>query len=414
MYGNTSIMNILFIAQDVTLLDGIGGEVTHVKELVSNMTKEDVRIFFISRDLQECSDEEYDRFQKSLDNLRKNEKLSAILLSSRFKISFAPLRFILTFLAGLRVIKKNKIDLVYSRSFNCFLEAILCKILDVPLVIEINGLEPEEAELIKGKRSSIRKSLEDRIITFAFQYPIEVISVNEKIKIVLQEKYKISSNRIRVISNGADSSLFKPLDRGMSKKRVKLAEDARYICFVGQLMPWQGVENLIDAAPNIIENLPNARFIVVGDGQDKRMLMEMVNNMKLERYFHFTGAVPYEDVPSYINSSEVCVTLKKIISSGYSPLKLYEYMACGKPIVATRTTGFEILEHHDAGILVNSENPSEVASSIMRLLKDENLRESMGNNGRELVVEEYSWEGTAQNVLSVCEEAINAFNNERQ
>lgn len=67
--------------------------------------------------------------------------------------------------------------------------------------------------------------------------------------------------------------------------------------------------------------------------------------------------VPYQKVPLYINASDICVTAKKSLKSGYSPLKLYEYMACGKQVVANRVNGFEILEKNKAGILVEPENP---------------------------------------------------------
>jgi len=74
-------------------------------------------------------------------------------------------------------------------------------------------------------------------------------------------------------------------------------------------------------------------------------------------------------VPEYINASNVCVVPKIPLKSGHSPLKLYEYMACGKPVVASRISGFEILEQNNAGILVEPENPEKLAKAILKLLK---------------------------------------------
>ena len=76
-------------------------------------------------------------------------------------------------------------------------------------------------------------------------------------------------------------------------------------------------------------------------------------------------------------------------------------MACGKPVIATDTAGFEILEKHNAGLLVNPENPEELSNAIIKLLLNRKLREQMGANGRELVVREYSWESAAKKTIEV-------------
>lgn len=78
-------------------------------------------------------------------------------------------------------------------------------------------------------------------------------------------------------------------------------------------------------------------------------------------------------------------------------------MACGKPVVATRTNGFEIIEKYDAGILINPENSEEFADAIISLLKSKNIRNRMGKNGREFVSKNYSWERVAQKISDVCE-----------
>ena len=113
--------------------------------------------------------------------------------------------------------------------------------------------------------------------------------------------------------------------------------------------------------------------------------------------------VPYQKVPQYINASAVCVVLKVEAKSGYSPLKLYEYMACGKPVVATRVSGFDILEECRAGLLVNTGDYQEFANAVTMLLKNGELRRELGKNGRQYVVENQSWESVARKVADVCQ-----------
>jgi glycosyltransferase involved in cell wall biosynthesis len=89
-----------------------------------------------------------------------------------------------------------------------------------------------------------------------------------------------------------------------------------------------------------------------------------------------------------------------------SPLKLWEYMACGKPVIATNTEDFKVLEGYNAGILVDPEKPEEVADAITTLLKNKDLREEMGNNGRRYVVENRSWGAVAGEVEKVMRVSV--------
>ena len=175
---------------------------------------------------------------------------------------------------------------------------------------------------------------------------------------------------------------------------------------MGALYAWQGVEYLVKSAPLVLQKCPEARFLIVGDGQMKQELIELAEQIGVSDKVIFTRMVPYQEVPLYINASDVCVTPKKPLSSGYSPLKLYEYMACAKPVIATRTHGFEILEEYNAGLLVNPEDHQQLADAITTLLKNKELRMELGENGRKYVVEKQSWASVARRVAEACEQAI--------
>ena len=125
--------------------------------------------------------------------------------------------------------------------------------------------------------------------------------------------------------------------------------------------------------------------------------------------FIFTRAVLYQQVPLYINASDVCVVggvPPTLSTKGYSPLKLCEYMACGKPVVVIRTDGMEFVEENRAGLLVNPRNSQEYADAMVRLLQDQELRKRMGENGRRWMVENRSWESIAKRVAEVFEQTI--------
>jgi glycosyltransferase involved in cell wall biosynthesis len=137
--------------------------------------------------------------------------------------------------------------------------------------------------------------------------------------------------------------------------------------------------------------------------------MELTEQTGVSDKFIFTGIVPYEEVSKYINASDVCVHLpfgKRNERVGASSLKLFEYMACGKPIITTDVDGIpKEIERVNAGILVSC-NLQEIAGNIIKLLKSEKMREEMGKNGRKCVVENHSWGIVAEKVARVCENVI--------
>lgn len=304
-------------------------------------------------------------------------------------------------------------DVIYARqSIIGFSPPVISKIFRVPLITEVNGLLIDEIKFyIRSKlRSKLYIGIAKLCEMLSYKYAKKIVAVTEGIKEGIKKLYNIPDTKIIVIENGANTDLFKPMDKKEARKELNFNQDANYICFVGNLAPWQGLEYLIQSAPFVLREYPNTKFLIVGDGLMKTELMNLAVKTGVSDNFIFTGAVPYELVPKYINACDICVVYKKPLKSGYSPLKLYEYMACGKPVVASRLGGFEILEENNAGILVEPENPEELAKAIIKLLKDERLREEMGRNGREYVVKHHSWESVARKVAEVCESVVREHN----
>ena len=213
-----------------------------------------------------------------------------------------------------------------------------------------------------------------------------------------------------VINNGANTDVFKPLDLKQTKAKLQLENSKKYVCFVGNLAAWQGVEFLVQASPLILKKCPDAHFLIVGEGVMKDKLMAITSELDLSDKFTFTGRIPYEQVPLYINAADVCVApfIKERNSKiGLSALKTYEYLACGKPIVASSISGVrDLIESSGGGISVTPENPEELSAAVVTLLLNENMRVFMGNKGRRYVVENHSWDGVSRKILDICKDII--------
>jgi glycosyltransferase involved in cell wall biosynthesis len=304
----------------------------------------------------------------------------------------------------------KKPDVFYQRfDGSLFLSPALLfsKMFRIPLVMEVNGIMLDEISMRKVP------SLYLTLVKFSertyYKSASKLIVVTQGIKDETMRTYDIPEGKILVINNGVDVHKFRPLDdTGDLRKELGL-EGKQIIAFIGIFVEWQGLDHLIEAAPLIIDKRPDTAFLLVGDGPLKGRLVNKAGETNVIKHFIFTGLIPYDQVPFFINLSDVCVVPKKPLKSGYSPLKLYEYMACGKPIVATRTGGFEILERSHAGILVDPSSSYEFSNSIVRLLQDSNLRKEMGENGRKYAVENCSWISIAGRVEQVLEQSRNTF-----
>ncbi|WP_269851138.1 glycosyltransferase family 4 protein [Methanosarcina horonobensis] len=253
-------------------------------------------------------------------------------------------------------------------------------------------------------------SLALRSERFNYRYCDRIVSVTDKLKDELVRLYSVPAEKVLVINNGANTDIFKPMDQKQARAGLGLDDSKKYVCFVGHLAAWQGVEFLIRSAPFILEKLPDVRFLVVGDGVMRDKLMEIASEMGISDKFTFTGRVPYENVPVYINAADVCVApfiQERNSKIGLSALKTYEYLACGKPIVASSIPGVkDLIDLSGGGISVPPENPGELANAVVKLISDQKIRNIMGEQGRKYVIENHSWDGVARKILDICHEII--------
>ena len=321
----------------------------------------------------------------------------------------------------LKLVMKHRFDIIYTRNISRGVIGILIKkVWKSKLMLEINSISLDEWRLVEEQSITEEKGHSSAQIKFLGYLENYVIRKADAVIVVTQgiEDYLINhgvdKNKVWVIENGANTELFKPIRdnnilKGL-KNRLHITDDENVVVFVGNLAPWQGVEYLLRAVPLIVEENPKTKFLIVGDGMMKEELESLTKELNIRHDVIFTGTVPYESVPEYMNLSDVCVApfiRTRNESMGLSPLKIYEYLACGTPVVASDIKGVgDLLESSNSGIPVIPDNPNELAKAIIKLLNDKQLREQMGKNGREMVVSNYSWENTAKKTMEVLESIL--------
>jgi len=388
-------MNILYY--DILRNKKIGTGSTHIYEIIINLNKMGHNILFY--DIKHSKFERSD-LVKARPNFwgRLGTKIPFIVIILTFT---EELRILLS---GIYQLKKNPYpypNILYYRHTLFNSGYWLAQLLGIPAIKEVNGLVANEINIARTQRG-LTLDIIDRIERANIRKANKIIVVTPNLKEILINQYKVPEERIEVIENGANTDMFRPMDMETVKRELNLDPDLSYICFVGNFAAWQGLESLIKCIPQVLKAYPNTRFLLVGDGALRRELSVMAQELGMSEMLIFTGMVPYWKVPLYVNASEVCVVYKRPMQSGYSPLKLYEYMACKKPVIASKVEGFEILEKNNAGILVEPENPDALAKAVIKLLGNDKLRDEMGRNGREYIVKNQSWECVASKIISVC------------
>jgi glycosyltransferase involved in cell wall biosynthesis len=202
-----------------------------------------------------------------------------------------------------------------------------------------------------------------------------------------------------VVQNGVNLRSFCPInDVSLLKewrKKVGIEDDELVVAFVGNIAPWQGVDILIESAFQLLPKHEKLKFLIVGDGLLKRLLAKKVEDSEWREKIIFLGTMPYGEIPFLINIADICVAPfihARNRETGVSPLKIFEYMACGKPVVSSRIEGLEFIEKQYAGQLVEPDDAVCLAKALEDLLGNSNKRIEMGRRGLEIARERFSWD----------------------
>ena len=205
---------------------------------------------------------------------------------------------------------------------------------------------------------------------------------------------------------GADLEKFKPgLDGSRIKEKYNIKGDL--VLYIGQLHGAQYVDLFIQAANVVLHKHQNVSFMIVGEGFLEHMLRKLAFDLGLTDKIIFTGAVSHEDIAYYIAAADICVAPFKDteVSRCKSPLKIVEYMASGKPVVASLVGEVRNMAGGCA-ILTEEGNFYSLAEGILGLLKDKNLRDKLANGARARVDKKYNWDYTADSLLSAYERIL--------
>ncbi len=206
-----------------------------------------------------------------------------------------------------------------------------------------------------------------------------------------------------IIPNGVDAENFSPDVAPIEE----LCDGKQNIVFVGRLERRKGLKYLLKAYQQVKQEIPNSQLIVVGPGNRPRKKYEKWIKRNGLQDVVFVGYAPYADLPRYYQTADVfCSPATGRESFG---IVLLEAMTLGKPVVATNIEGYaSVVTHGKEGLLVPPKNSGALAQALISLLKEEELRQQMGTEGK-VTAEEYRWEHVAQRVFDYYVRVLGEF-----
>ena len=213
--------------------------------------------------------------------------------------------------------------------------------------------------------------------------------------------------KIVVNPNGVDAQTFRPGIGGAEVRNEFGIGDQEVVAgFVGTFGPWHGVVQLAEAIKRVLSNAHagDARFLLVGSGSLHGKVERILRAETESGWVIFTGAVAHERVPLLLDACDILVSPHIPLADGSdffgSPTKVFEYMAMGKGIVASRLGQIgEVLETDETALLVEPGNVDELARAISKLIESPELRTRLGARAREVALEKHTWTHNARRVL---------------
>lgn len=375
--------------------DGPSIQVRQIANALRNLGH-DVRVYF-------------QRHSTSKGNRRAaNGNYKTVLRRRLAKYLYEPREVILNFkylYTENKLIQRESPDLIITRFNYCnFSSFLLAKVKKIPIISFADGLETYEMKLFTDyfHIPFIPESIEKRVM----QSSNAVITVSEASKRYLVDILGIPSEKIFVIPNGVDTKKFVPIEKNEANKPKLPKFNDVVIGFVGGFFPWHDIKVIKMLMTSFLKKRKDVSFLLVGDGELKGDLQSFVEENGFSNHVVFTGRVNYDDVPTYISMMDIVLAPYNIRGDFcyWSPMKILEYMACSKAVLATSFGQVnQIIQDGYNGYLYRYNNHLELLEKTQRLIENENLRISIGKRARETVIEKYTWDRCAKKISEICQ-----------
>ncbi|NPA72564.1 MAG: glycosyltransferase family 4 protein [Gammaproteobacteria bacterium] len=295
----------------------------------------------------------------------------------------------------------QKPDVVYIRHhFASWPTALWARLKKIPVVQEVNG--PYEDVFIAWPFTSHFKPFLKWLMRSQLRWADIVITVTPQLASWVTRESKNAN--VYVVPNAANIKLFTPQ---AAQKEVSMYLPETFVIFFGALTSWQGIDTMLEAVRRP-EWPQEVRLVIVGDGVERQKVEEAAAKGEVS----YLGKVPYREIPPLVARSLAGLSPqsspKNRSKTGLFPLKVFETLACGVPVIVSDFPGMaDLVRQGKCGIVIPPENPKALAEAVRFLYHHPEIRKQMGQKGRELIKRQHSWDARATQTHEILLSLIN-------
>jgi glycosyltransferase involved in cell wall biosynthesis len=301
-----------------------------------------------------------------------------------------------------QVATRSPVDLVYER-YALFSSAgvAFARRHGLPHVLEVNAPLVEEAQKY---RTLVSRELAKSLEALIFSHTDHAVAVSEPLARYVRDQAPRA--RVSVVPNGVNLERFASVPTNISDTACSTSGEI-VIGFVGTVRPWHGVDLLVKAFAQVVRQQPQVKLRIIGDHTSRENeLAELCARVDVKDAVEFTGAVDADVVPTMLSELDVVVAPYPDLKHFYfSPLKIFEYMAAGKAIVASSIGQIDdVLEHERTALLVSPGDVAGLTGALLRMVQDHNLRQRLSAEARVEAVKRHGWPQRIETVLEIMKD----------
>ncbi len=231
--------------------------------------------------------------------------------------------------------------------------------------------------------------------------------ITPALKRYIVENFQYNEKDIGIWSSGVN---YKKFSAAISRRDDLGWSDKFIVMYHGTFSPNRGLQEVIRAFCILKNECPEARFILLGDGIGRRRFIELISDCQLENYVYIMGPVSYEDIPDYVASTDIGIIPLPDIDwwNTSSPMKLFEYLAAGKPVVLSSIEAHKnVIQDNTIAYYLDDASAAEIVKGIMYFYDRRCDLESIGTMGQDLVKDQYTWDAQAERLLEYLNHILN-------
>lgn len=306
-------------------------------------------------------------------------------------------------------------EVIFTRSTFAFGTWAYGKLFKIPVIREVHADFLDEIRILYHNRHLHLSMF--RVIHSYMMFFIKradgLIFNNTNLERHFIEQYGIREAKTITVPNGCDTKRFYPLNKIHSRTDLGLNLDKKYLLFIGSVSKWHGVEYLLKIHIEITKRRDDVHLLIVGGHRLSEA--EELRKKYDSKNVTFTGEVNYDKALLYINAADVClIPVNDIRKSPGSPIKLYDSIACGKPVITqANTAGYsDIAEQYGLGITCDFTNTLTAASQILDFIDQADFTHYEKHN-RKIAIHELEWDMMIDRWITFAEKFLNHPGNPR-